>query len=74
MNISGHIDAGQILISCITACLLVISWFIKRELGTIASRLNRHEELIFDLAGHVQRILGMEQLWNGLDRRKKNQE
>jgi hypothetical protein len=71
MQISGNIDAGQVLISAITSCLVVIGWFIKRELGIIASRLDKHENLIFDLSSKVQRVLGMEQVWNGKDRRNE---
>lgn len=60
IELKGSIDLGQLLISGITSCLFIIGWFIKRELSTIASRLDRHEELIFDLSNNIQMLTGLQ--------------
>ena len=65
--IQFKIDLGQILILTLIAA---ISWFIKREITTVHDKMDRLEdnfseriniqaEKIFDLAGNVQKIIGM---------------
>ncbi len=55
MMISPNIDIGQLIIAGLIA---TVGWFIKRELTTLVRRLDKHDDAIFTLANHVQRLIG----------------
>lgn len=52
------LNLGDLLIAAFTACVCIIGWFTKKELSSFSRRLDRHDEVIFSLAGHVQKLIG----------------
>ena len=59
-----HVELGQIIIASLIA---TVGFFVRREISTIAKRLDKHDEVIFNLAGSVQRLIGF---YSANDRRK----
>lgn len=45
--------------------LAIIGYFIRR----LDSKLDKHDEVIFQLNGHVQRLVGRQEVWDGSNRR-----
>lgn len=58
MNVSPYIDAGQVLISSVLSVVGLIGWFIRKELGTINSRLDDHDSKILGLVEKVSELIG----------------
>ncbi len=52
---SPNVDLGQVIIA---GMLAVIGYFIKRELASIGSRLDKHDTLILKMFGDINRLLG----------------
>lgn len=50
-----QVDLGQIIIATLIA---VVGFFIRKEITTIARRIDRHEDILFRLGGNVQRLIG----------------
>jgi hypothetical protein len=66
-------QVALLTVNTITAFLIaIIGYFIKRTIDDFGKRIDKHDQIIFDLAGHVQKILGFNQAlgWNGKDRRE----
>lgn len=54
--INSNIDLGQIILG---ASIAVIGYFIKKEIGTLGARLDKHDAMILGLVSDVQRLIGM---------------
>lgn len=52
---TSTVDLGQILLGCL---LGIIGYFIKRELSMIHKRLDKHDNIILNLFGSVNRLIG----------------
>lgn len=52
---TATIDLGQIII---VTCLAVIGFFVKWELARIMIRIDRHDDLLYQLTGEVRELLG----------------
>lgn len=50
-----HVDLGQIIIS---ALIGIVGWLIKREVTSVGKRLDKHEEVLFEMNGVVTRAIG----------------
>lgn len=61
MVVNSTIDLGQIIIATLIA---IVGWFVKREINSFNSRLDRHEIVITKLSGHVQNLMGRMQIRN----------
>ncbi len=53
-----HIDLGQILIIIVGVVVSIIGYFIKKEITTFGTRIDKHDEVLFSLTGQVQRLIG----------------
>lgn len=52
---TATIDLGQIIIA---SCMAVIGFFIKWELARITARIDKHDDLLYQLTGEVRELLG----------------
>jgi hypothetical protein len=52
---TSEIALGQLVIA---ATLGVVSFFIKRELNIITTRLDKHDDMLFSLIRDVARLIG----------------
>lgn len=53
--INTNVDLGQLLIVGMLGC---IAWFIKKEINNLTTRLDKHDGILFQLVGDVQRLIG----------------
>lgn len=61
------IDLGQVILA---GMIGVLSWLIKRTIDSIEKRIEKHEQIIFDMNGKLQLIVGS----MGLDKRFRARE
>lgn len=52
---SYNIDLGHLIVS---SCVLVIGFFLRRELMTLTARLDNHDALLQGLIRDVSRMIG----------------
>lgn len=65
-----QIDLGQIILIFIGLLISVVAWFTKRDIIQFGRRLDKHDDVLFQLAGSVQRLIGYyEATLNRNDRR-----
>lgn len=71
MTQSGlNIQVALLVVNIVTACLVaIISYFVKRMIDEFTKRIDKHDDLIFNLANQVQKLIGMSESWNGHERR-----
>ncbi len=55
MNVSANIDFGQMLIATLIA---IVGWFIKKEITDFGKRLDKHEDVIFNMTQTISTVLG----------------
>lgn len=53
---TSNIDLGQIILTCIIA---IIGWFIKREITTLANRLDKHDNILFKMVADIHEVKGI---------------
>jgi hypothetical protein len=53
--INLNIDLGQIIIGIL---ITTVGYLIKREVNEFGSRVDRHDTILFELTGTVQRLMG----------------
>ena len=53
--LNSNIDLGQLIVA---GMIGVIGFFVKRELSTITRRLDRHDRVIMNMFGGLNRLLG----------------
>ena len=58
-----HVDLGQVIISILIA---IVGWFVKRTIDRFDKRIDNHENVLFNMNGDLQLIVG--QL--GIERRQ----
>jgi len=51
-------DLGQVILCGIIGTL---GWLIKREIARITTKIEAHDEMFYNLNGHVQRLIGREE-------------
>lgn len=51
----------------------MIAWFIKKEINTFGARLDKHDTIITQLVGDVQRLIGMSIFWDKRTERRGKQ-
>lgn len=56
--ISPSIDLGQLIVALLLSILTLLGWFIKKEITNFGKRIDRHDEILFNLTGTVQRLIG----------------
>ena len=49
------IDLGQLIVAVLIA---IVGYFLKKTIDTLSTRLDRHDNILFKLAGDVQRLIG----------------
>jgi hypothetical protein len=57
--ITTNIDLGQIIISSLLA---IIGWFVVRTINQFSKRLDRHDDMLFNLVQDVQFLIGQSYL------------
>lgn len=50
--------------------MTIISWFIKKEITSFGSRLDKHESIILELVKDVQRLIGLSGNWTHREERR----
>jgi len=71
MEFKWSIDLGQLIVSSGILLVAIIIWFVKREINLFSTRLDKHDIIILQLVGDVQKLIGMNISWDGrADRRK----
>lgn len=60
------------LLGLISALITIVGFFVKKEINNFAKRIDRHDEMLFKLAGDVQRLIGY--YYAGSDRRTRSRE
>ena len=71
MEFKWSIDLGQLIVSAGILLVAVIIWFVKKEINSFAFRLDKHDTIIQQLVGDVQKLIGMNIAWDKrMDRRK----
>lgn len=74
---TAHIDLGQVIISILIG---TVGWFVKRTIDRMDRRLDKHEDVIFNMNGSIQRIAGVmgikqqEEVWKFNERRSAPRE
>lgn len=65
------VDLGQVIIS---GCIGIIGYFVKRTIESFGKRLDRHEDILFNMSQDLQRVIGQVSLgpYTGPNRRIKN--
>jgi len=68
-----HIDLGQVLLG---GMIGIVGYFVKRMIDSFGSRLDKHENILFELSGQIQKVIGYSTGYNEAngftsDRRKK---
>ena len=58
MNLLYTIDLGQLILILIGILVSTVAWFTKKDIIRFGSRLDKHDEVLFTLAGSVQRLIG----------------
>jgi hypothetical protein len=53
-----NLDLGQVIISTL---IVIVGWFVRREITQVGVRLDRHETTIAELVGKVQNVIGYNQ-------------
>lgn len=61
---TAHIDLGQLIISFLIG---TVAWFIKRTIDKMDKRIDKHEDVLFNMNGNIQLIMGQ----MGIERRAK---
>ena len=56
--INFNVDLGQILLLIVGVVISIIGWFIKKEITSFGTRIDKHDEVLFSLTGQVQRLIG----------------
>lgn len=54
--ISSNIDLGQVINAGLVG---VVGYFVKRLIDRVERRIDKHEDLMFEINGKVQNILGI---------------
>ena len=50
-----HVDLGQIIIGALIA---LVGFLLKREVNSIGSRLDKHEQVLFAVNGDLSKAIG----------------
>jgi hypothetical protein len=53
-----HIDLGQLIISTLIAIVAIVGWFVKKEIKSFGDRLDKHEQVLFDMNAVLSRAVG----------------
>lgn len=54
----------------LTAVVALIAYLVKRMLEKFETRLDSHDEVLFNLNGTIQRLIGANERWNGRTERR----
>jgi hypothetical protein len=65
---SFNVDLGQVVIGGLIA---IVGWLVKREITDVGVRLDRHENIISDLVGKMQNVIGYNQAMREMSDRRK---
>lgn len=72
--IDSYINLGQVVISVLLLFITVIGYFIKKDIESFGKRLDKHDEMLFNLAGSVQRLMGQYEYDKFVERRTASRE
>ena len=53
---SPHIDLGQVILA---GLISIIGWFIRRELTSLTSRLDKHDGILIKMVENIGELKGI---------------
>lgn len=51
--------------------IAIIGYFVKRTIDDFSRKLESHDTIIFTLTGQVQRLIGRQEVWDGITNRRQ---